>query len=109
MCIRDSNNTKDLSVYTFGKPRIGNQAFAESTNSINHYRITHAEDIVPHVPEEILGYYHTNTEIWYYNNYYKICLDNEDIECSNSCAPLHCVSIDDHMRYMDTMIGSDSC
>ena len=108
--IYNTNSIKDLSVYTFGKPRIGNQAFAESAKNITHYRITHAKDIVPHVPEEILGYFHTNTEVWYYNdNDYKICVDSEDITCSNSCAPVHCVSIEDHMKYMDTMIGSDSC
>jgi len=101
----------DVSVYTFGKPRIGNGAFAESASPIQHYRITHMNDIVPHVPEEFFGYRHTTTEIWYYNdaNDYKICKTNEDPNCSNSCAPLHCDSINDHLYYMGTSIGTISC
>ena len=101
----------DVSVYTFGKPRIGNSVFVESTNLIKHYRVTHHNDIVPHLPEELFGYQHTNTEIWYYDDgdNYTICNTNEDPECSNSCAPVHCDSISDHLYYMDTNIGSDYC
>ena len=107
----DIYKSYDVSVYTFGKPRIGNDAFVESAKPIEHYRITHHNDIVPHVPEELLGYRHTDTEVWYYNDgtEYTICDTNEDPECSNSCAPLHCDSISDHLYYMGTNIGSDYC
>ncbi len=109
--------SKDLSpptVYTFGKPRIGNKKFVDYVTSlgIKHYRITHHDDIVPHLPEEvILDYRHTNTEIWYTgdDNNYKICEQNEDKSCSNSCAPLRCVSISDHLYYMQTHIGLGAC
>ena len=101
-------------VYTFGKPRIGNKKFVDYVSSlgIQHYRITHHHDIVPHLPEEvILDYRHTNTEIWYPDdsNNYKICEQNEDKACSNSCAPLQCVSINDHLYYMQTPIGGLAC
>jgi predicted lipase len=107
----DIYKSYDVSVYTFGKPRIGNSAFVESAKPIEHYRITHHNDIVPHVPEELLGYRHTDTEIWYYDDgdKYKLCDANEDPECSNSCAPIHCDSISDHLYYMGTNIGSDYC
>jgi len=99
-------------VYTFGKPRIGNAKFAESTSAINHFRITHADDIVPHIPEELLGYRHTGVEVWNYDdtsNNYKVCANSEDKSCSNSCAPLHCTSIPDHLFYLGMAIGSMSC
>lgn len=102
----------DVVVYTFGKPRIGNAKFAESADAINHFRVTHADDIVPHIPEEVLGYRHTSVEVWNYDdtsNNYKVCADNEDKSCSNSCAPLHCTSIPDHLFYLGMAIGSESC
>ncbi len=106
---------KDINVtaYTFGKPRIGNDRFAESAKGITHYRITHHHDIVPHVPEEVLGYRHTSSEIWFYDDTdnYKVCddSDGEDPNCSNSCAPLKCTSISDHLYYMTMNIGGPFC
>ena len=103
----------NVTVYTFGKPRIGNDRFVEAAKGINHYRITHRDDIVPHVPEEFLGYRHTRSEVWFYDNTdnYRVCDDDggEDPHCSNSCAPTKCTSIDDHKYYMGTNIGGDYC
>ena len=112
--IYHSQANSNVTAYTFGKPRIGNDRFAESAKGITHYRITHHDDIVPHVPEELLGYRHTGSEIWFddnTNNNYKICdtVGGEDPECSNSCAPLKCTSIDDHLYYMGTNIGGPFC
>lgn len=108
----DYSQIRIPTVYSFGKPRIGNKDFAESADSkIEHYRITHHNDVVPHVPEEILNFRHTNTEIWYpgNDNIYRICEENEDKTCSNSCAPIHCDSISDHLRYIDMDIGGGAC
>ena len=103
----------NVTAYTFGKPRIGNDRFAESAKGINHYRITHHHDIVPHLPEEVLGYRHTSSEFWFYDNAdkYKVCddSDGEDPKCSNSCAPLKCTSISDHLYYIGTYIGGPFC
>jgi len=99
-------------VYSFGSPRIGNDRFAETAKHITHYRITHANDIVPHLPEEVFGYRHTETEIWFptsSSDEYVICEGNEDPKCSNSCAPLDCISVDAHLNYMGVAIGSDGC
>lgn len=102
----------DVTVYTFGKPRIGNSRFAETASGIRHFRVTHAEDIVPHIPEEVLGYRHTGNEVWNYDNTetnYKFCTSLEDVDCSNSCAPIHCTSTKDHLFYLGLQIGSESC
>ena len=99
---------------TFGSPRTGNQLFVDSFNSyrVTSYRITHAYDMVPHVPEEFLHYHHISNEIWYNeaNTQYKICNDydnTEDDSCSNSCAPIHCTSVSDHSNYLNVTMGSD--
>jgi len=97
---------------TFGSPRVGNDEFANKMKKSNivSYRVTHYYDIVPHVPEEVLGYLHISNEIWYneQNSAYIICNDNEleDDLCSNTCAPTHCTSIDDHLYYLNVTMGS---
>lgn len=96
---------------TFGSPRVGNEIFVESFNTypIDSNRITHYYDVVPHIPQEFLGYLHISREIWYNeeNNEYKICNDNEeDDTCSNSCAPTHCTSTSDHLYYLNVTMGN---
>jgi len=107
--------TYELSyVVNFGSPRVGNSAFSTSFNSYSssftHYRITHYYDIVPHVPEEFLGYEHVSDEIWYNeeNGDFYICNDatGEDNSCSNSCSPTHCTSTSDHLDYLNVIMGS---
>ena len=107
-------NYKLSYLINFGSPRVGNPAFVNSFNqyahSFTHYRITHYYDIVPHVPEEILGYLHISNEIWYNedNTVYKICNDltgEEDKTCSDSCSPTHCTSTSDHSNYLNVTMG----
>lgn len=98
---------------TFGSPRVGNRNFFEQFTTYDIYskRITHYYDIVPHVPEEVLGYRHINNEVWYNeeNSGYVICNDDyvEDNSCSDSCAPNKCTSISDHLNYLNISMGSD--
>lgn len=56
----------NLSIYTGGCPRIGNDDFAYYVDGtkIPHYRSVHNRDIVPHVPPQALGYYHPGIEVW---------------------------------------------
>ena len=99
-----------------GAPKDHNSAFSTSFNnfssSFTHYRITHYYDIVPHVPEEFLGYEHVSDEIWYNeeNTVFIICNDatGEDNSCSNSCSPTHCTSTSDHLDYLNVTMGSSS-
>ena len=102
----------NITLVTFGSPRIGNNEFVELFNkfdNIKSYRITHYYDIVPHVPQSILGYKHISQEIWYDLNNYKYVYCNDDIDedsnCSNSCAPLNCDSINNHLNYLNISIG----
>lgn len=101
---------------TFGSPRVGNPAFVSSFTKYNKgmsYRITHYYDIVPHVPEELFGYLHISNEIWFNedNTHYHECYDEngigEDPSCSDSCSPIHCTSMSDHLHYMNLTMGSD--
>ena len=98
---------------TFGSPRVGNEHFANNMRNLNidSNRITHYYDMVPHVPQEFLKYSHISQEIWYNeeSDQYTLCNDEkeEDVKCSDSCAPLHCTSISDHLRYLNINMGSD--
>ena len=116
----DINNILNISLITFGSPRVGNLMFVDSFNyysslhQIYNIRVTHYRDIVPHLPQEMLGYLHIPTELWFNedNSVYKTCDDthnNEDNTCSDSCAPLHCTSTDDHMYYLNMTLGSANC
>ena len=104
---------KNISLITFGSPRIGNQEFVNHFKKCNIYskRITHYFDMIPHLPQEKLGYFHIPNEIWYNqdNSNFKICNDkkNEDNKCSNSCSPLRCTSVEDHLYYLNVSLGSD--
>jgi len=104
---------ESIQLITFGSPRVGNTDFRDYMSSLYlSWRITHYYDIVPHVPEEFMGYIHIPGEIWYNreNTEYKICKNLDDIEdetCSDSCAPTKCTSIDDHMTYLNLSLGSD--
>lgn len=50
-------------VYTFGSPRVGNQAFAASLCKVPIYRIVDDEDVVTTAPSEALGFRHVGTEL----------------------------------------------
>ena len=110
------DNVKILNLFTFGSPRVGNNEFVSKMNSYNlqMFRVTHYYDIVPHVPEEVLGYLHIPNEVWYTedNTQYTQCSDLDEVEdsyCSDSCAPIHCTSTNDHMHYIYLMMGSSNC
>ena len=54
-------------VYTFGSPRVGDFDFAEvyaERLGFKTYRITHGKDVVPSVPNTLLGYRHVPTEVY---------------------------------------------
>lgn len=109
-----SKNNYNITIVTFGSPRVGNYNFVKDfvSKDITSLRITHYQDIVPHLPQYRLNYQHIPNEIWYNKNntYYKICNDSnleEDEECSNSCYPLSCTSISDHLNYLNITFGSE--
>lgn len=59
-----SNQVKNIDIYTFGAPRVGNNGFRASFNRRvpNSYRFVHGMDIVPALPRPWQGYRHVDTE-----------------------------------------------
>jgi hypothetical protein len=49
-------------VYTFGSPRVGNQAFISSLGDVPFYRIVDDEDIVATIPPEVMDFRHVGAE-----------------------------------------------
>eukprot|EP01111_Echinosteliopsis_oligospora_P018077 TRINITY_DN80_c1_g1_i1.p1 TRINITY_DN80_c1_g1~~TRINITY_DN80_c1_g1_i1.p1 ORF type:complete len:324 (-),score=92.39 TRINITY_DN80_c1_g1_i1:71-1042(-) len=88
-------------IYNFGAPRVGNEAFVQYYDQLiaTTYRATNMNDIVPHLPDEFMGFRHPATEVWWNTtNTYKICDGSgEDPTCSDSRLNL---SIEDHLDYL---------
>lgn len=105
----------DTSFVDFGRPRAGDSGFAQALASegITGFRVTHHNDIVPHAPPEAFGFYHSAREVYYPgsgSNSYTVCDGSgEDSKCSNSCSPLFCTSVSDHLEYMGFAMGGDNC
>jgi predicted lipase len=59
-----------ITLYTYGQPRVGNQAWATYVYSLfpnNYIRVTHADDAVPHMPPRLVGFKHAGNEVWFKN------------------------------------------
>jgi predicted lipase len=95
-------NIQNVKLLTFGSPRVGNAAFASAFNAstIQHFRLVHAKDPVPHFPEMLFGFHHAAEEVWQVSDdSFSMCnLSGEDPNCSLSVGlPF---SIDDHRLYL---------
>ncbi|KAJ5495983.1 feruloyl esterase A [Penicillium diatomitis] len=84
----------DISLYTFGEPRTGNQAFADymnehfhagSASTTRYFRTTHANDGIPNVPPTSMGYVSSGVEFWSVDPYNAhnifVCTGNGDQCC----------------------------
>ena len=115
------NGTRLIGSYTFGCPRVGSSAFAKAFSSLiddskaENWRVTHRDDLVPHLPEEALGYLHTPHEAYQKDEvkpdliYCADSAEKEDDSCSNSCYPLGCTSVVDHLSYLGLVQGIGGC
>ena len=102
-------NQLEVSLVTFGSPRLGNPAFEREFRRRpirRHWRVVHNADIVPHVPQQWQFPYwtvfsHVETEVWFNQNStdFTICNGPEDPTCSDSVA-IWDTSIDDHNDYL---------
>ena len=107
--------------YTYGCPRVGDAAFVKAFSDLatstdaDVYRVTHRDDVVPHLPEEALGYLHMPHEMWQADATDPALTDcadsatSEDDACSNSCSPFSCVSKADHLSYLGLVQGINGC
>lgn len=90
-----------VETYTFGQPRVGDQVFVDAFEAefgaIDTYRVTHADDPVPHLPFEFMDFRHLATEVWYEKTTekgYVVCNGSgEDPNCSNSKSALVPVAV----------------
>ncbi|MCO5603724.1 hypothetical protein L7F22_057875 [Adiantum nelumboides] len=112
---------RNVRTVTFGQPRIGNSIFAEYFIKMvpQTYRMTHAHDMVPHLPPYYSlfpqrSYHHFGREVWIHKvdlrslNYEveTVCDDTgEDPTCSRSVAGN---SISDHLCYMGIFLQADT-
>lgn len=100
-------------VYTFGQPRTGNIYFAQAMKSLattsltdGFWRVTHWQDIVPHVPMMFTQYYHMPTEVFFDEpmTSHTVCdSSGEDPNCSDRF-PID-LSIADHLNYLGAPMG----
>ena len=104
--------SKDLTLYTFGSPRVGDDGFARYFDSIvpDTFRVVNNEDLVPHLPQRFLGFRHVSQEVWYHSSAksapYKLCAGGEDDSCANSIAlQVDENSIRDHASYLGQPMG----
>ena len=113
LMVLDTMHIYDVTLYTFGSPRVGNEYFVDLFRSLHTKRISHYYDAVPHLPPESLGFLHIPQEIWYNEENTKYVMCNDDVQqedplCSDSCAPLHCTSTSDHLNYLQIPMGSSN-
>eukprot|EP01083_Nonionella_stella_P041783 113138_1 len=107
-------------VYTFGQPRVGDDAFAAHYGSVvtNLFRVTYRKDPVPHLPFAIWTYTHLPTEIFYIDDFedinsgYIVCDGSgEDDECSARWSDTEAIVVPNHLQYMgyDFTVNLLSC
>jgi len=91
----------NLYAWNYGDPRVGDYCFSNTMKGIvgTSYRTVNQLDMVPHLPMEALGFYHTWTEVWFPNStdVYVVCNGGEDPNCSDSVIG---ISILDHLGYL---------
>lgn len=111
-------------VYTFGEPRTGNPAFANSVDKMfggsdsaagSFFRVTHFSDPVPQLPPQFLGSRHHRTEYFESQNRtfsaattYQ-CMGQESPTCNNKYSPVQ-RDVNAHLIYSGiTSSGTSSC
>lgn len=90
-------------VYTFGSPRVGNMQFAQRFSDglgDSTFRVTHALDMVPHLPLKVLGFRHVQTEVHQdTDGHFHWCAQPEDKTCANQYSAM-ALRMADHSTYM---------
>jgi predicted lipase len=107
--------------YDFGKPRVGNSAFAALFNKKFGnvaWRVTHARDPIPHLPpRSIIGQWeHVEPEAHYSGNAvdgyaWQFCTNDDVTQCSGQYTNLmrNMMHAADHFRYMNFRQGMSEC
>ncbi|TNV76820.1 hypothetical protein FGO68_gene11600 [Halteria grandinella] len=105
---------RHMDLYTFGSPRTGNQQWSDYVNTQlangGYQRITHYNDIVPHLPMTQMGFNHAGDEQWYFNEggdlQFKTCLNTVGKGENQSCADtIILTGVAAHLEYLGHMMG----
>jgi len=113
MDLRISSGVLVDAVWTFGKPRIGNQAFVEAymaaaqTQNVQPplWRVVHYHDVIPRLPWHVLGYHHESLEVYYTeedSSSYRLCPPTDEHLEDPSCmlaTPWYRCGMHDHTKY----------
>jgi hypothetical protein len=107
--------TNPIKFYSFGSPRVGNQAFTDYFMTMfadqTYQRLTHYTDVVVQVPPRQMGFNHPGSEVWYYNDAFdglkKVCSSSIGQPESGWCADsyLFTTGIDAHLHYLGKPIS----
>lgn len=98
-----------VDLYTYGAPRVGNEAFASFVTAQPgaEYRVTHADDPVPRLPPILFNYRHTSPEYWlatalttYGIADVKVCEGTANIHCNAGTVGLN---VDAHLYYFQAI------
>jgi hypothetical protein len=95
------NTTRWATIYTFGMPRIGDEAFSRCFSDSSHRRYVNERDIFAHLPPKAFGYRHGSQELWWTGTELIECSmwNGEDPECSDSWPGG--TSIEEHRFFAD--------
>lgn len=100
-----------FSIYTYGQPRTGNLAFVNLYNALplKVTRTVNENDVVPHLPPNQQGYFHTLTELYIQGAQARLCAAAyvEDDSCSRS--RLNNLSRESHDQYWGRHLGEKNC
>ncbi len=99
------------SVYNFGQPRTGDRTYASfATNKVPTFRVTHNQDIVPHLPLTTgFDFYHVcREEFENASGALKTCDSScEDKTCADQF-PLKETNVNDHLVYLGMNVSCDA-
>ncbi|KAF0896170.1 hypothetical protein E2562_019663 [Oryza meyeriana var. granulata] len=113
--------SQEVQLMTFGQPRVGNPAFAAyfSDQVPRTIRVTHQNDIVPHLPPYFcyLGewtYHHFAREVWLHETIVGNVVTKNETICDGSGEDPTCSrsvygrSVADHLEYYGVSLHADS-
>ena len=93
----------NVTIVTFGSPRVGGVMFAYTWNTLlssRSLRLVHEFDLVPHLPPSKIGFSHVGMEVWQHKGHIEKCRESiEDPSCSYSVPFIEGV-VSDHFEYI---------
>jgi len=108
-------------IYVYGSPRVGGYNYMSDYDSLlseeglEHFRIVHAKDPVPHLPPSTMDFYGVGVEIFYEESFdddYQVCTNHkhmrnlyETADCSNQYYVN--MNVYNHLDYFDYVFETE--